>query len=87
MFTMYGTVTTERRASGRYLARVALDNGDVRYYSIRRTETLNPSARGGAYRTEWRVSYAGRFIAAKDTLKECPGAALADAIRRFAKDV
>lgn len=49
----------EKVAEGKYAVAITLANGSARRILVKKVDALNPSARGGAYATEWRAYNGG----------------------------
>ena len=65
------TKFTKTRRAGEYVTEVvSVKSGRTLRIKVRKTEELNPSARGGAYKTVWVTSFGFSTKAYGDTRQE-----------------
>ena len=82
MQVVTGYETKITRGDDRYWVTVTSALGRTFMFSVRKTETLNPGARGGAYRTEWEARARGIKVYG-ETRKEAIQKAIVSLAKRF----
>jgi hypothetical protein len=47
---------------GKYAATITLRSGATRRILVKKVQAMNPSVRGGAYKTEWKAYNGGLYV-------------------------